>query len=225
MKKNKQIIMRSLILLFLFITILGYSQSTKIYLADYKTYNIIISNLDNQNMADELAGTIQKSFLSEFAWIDYPSGKGYFIMEKNKPVSKIEAVIKNTNNYTFSNTQEIDLSDDLYLEIYTRKGRMEVSALSFQEPKYLMIENENTSALFFHNAKEIWIKNYPEAYNSVYHVKVNNNNKEYIPEHYPKFINTGNPEQDNSVYAKSKQEWLKNYPEEVEQLRKTDMSK
>ncbi len=39
-----------------------------------------------------------------------------------------------------------------------------------------------------------------------------------MPEHYPVFIDTGNPDHDNSVYDQAKQEWIKNYPEEVEQI-------
>lgn len=39
-----------------------------------------------------------------------------------------------------------------------------------------------------------------------------------MPEHYPYYISTGNQEYDNSVYDQAKQEWIKNYPAEVEQL-------
>jgi hypothetical protein len=46
----------------------------------------------------------------------------------------------------------------------------------------------------------------------------------YIPEHqyaphYPIYINTGNPELDAQTFDKAKQEWIKNYPYEVEKLR------
>lgn len=39
-----------------------------------------------------------------------------------------------------------------------------------------------------------------------------------MPEHYPVFVNTGNENYDNSVYEQAKQEWIKNYPNEVEEL-------
>jgi len=39
-----------------------------------------------------------------------------------------------------------------------------------------------------------------------------------MPEHYPVFVDTGNPEYDNSVYDQAKQEWIKNYPEEVSKI-------
>lgn len=39
-----------------------------------------------------------------------------------------------------------------------------------------------------------------------------------MPEHYPVYENTGNPDYDNSVYEQAKQEWIKNYPVEVELL-------
>ncbi|OFY26502.1 MAG: hypothetical protein A2275_10970 [Bacteroidetes bacterium RIFOXYA12_FULL_35_11] len=35
-------------------------------------------------------------------------------------------------------------------------------------------------------------------------------------EHYPVFKDTGNPQADHDRYEKDKQEWIKNYPEEVE---------
>ncbi|MBI5539112.1 MAG: hypothetical protein HY951_03580 [Bacteroidia bacterium] len=35
-----------------------------------------------------------------------------------------------------------------------------------------------------------------------------------VSEHSPVFISTGNADYDNSVYDKAKQEWIKNYPEE-----------
>jgi hypothetical protein len=37
-----------------------------------------------------------------------------------------------------------------------------------------------------------------------------------MPDHYPYYISTGNPEYDNSIYDQAKQEWIKNYPNEVE---------
>lgn len=42
--------------------------------------------------------------------------------------------------------------------------------------------------------------------------------EQLVAPHYPDFINTGNPEQDAQNFDKAKQEWIKNYPEEVEKL-------
>jgi hypothetical protein len=39
-----------------------------------------------------------------------------------------------------------------------------------------------------------------------------------MPEHYPIYKSTGNSEFDNSVYDQAKQEWIKNYPAEVEKI-------
>jgi hypothetical protein len=36
--------------------------------------------------------------------------------------------------------------------------------------------------------------------------------------HQPVFVDTGNPEADNAAYEQAKQEWIQNYPEEVEKV-------
>lgn len=50
-----------------------------------------------------------------------------------------------------------------------------------------------------------------EKYNNS--VKTNDNQKKSSNE--PQFIDTGNPEYDKQVYENKKQEWIKNYPDEV----------
>ena len=42
--------------------------------------------------------------------------------------------------------------------------------------------------------------------------------EQIIAPHYPDIVNTGNPDIDASNFEKAKQEWIKNYPEEVEKL-------
>jgi hypothetical protein len=37
--------------------------------------------------------------------------------------------------------------------------------------------------------------------------------------HYPDYVNTGNPELDAQTFDRAKQEWIKNYPDEVNILR------
>lgn len=220
--------MKSLIVFFLFVTTVGYSQSSEFNFNDYKAYKMTINNLPSSEQAMYLARLTEKNLLSEFTWIDYTAGMGYFIIKKENSCSEIEKLIGKTYNLTVSDSKELILNDDFFLNMYLQKGGIKGECVLNQPPNYVYLGkgNESKTELFYHIAKEIWVKKYPEYYNAYY---TNNSekkgSKEEMPRHYPIYVNTGNVEYDSSAYDKAKQEWIKNYPEEVEQLTKMILSK
>ena len=208
--------MRNLFVCLLFVSTFSYSQNLNFNLTNYKTYKLVIGNLTNQEQATNIINNAEKSLLSEFAWVDFKTGIGYFINNKSMQISSITSLIKNSSGLTCSNTQEINLDNNLFLEIYSQRSGLIKESIKNKLPDYINLGDQKKSEFFYQTAKEIWIKNYPENYNSL-----NNNeeiNKENIPEHYPVFINTGNFELDNSKFDNAKQEWIKNYPDEVEKM-------
>ncbi len=216
--------MKSLIVFFLFVSTIGYSQNSDFNLADYKAFKTTISNMSNKEQSVFIENTMEKNLMAEFSYVDFSTGTGYFIIKNNNYIAAIEAIINSLNNYTCSNSQELALTDNLFLEMYTKRGGLKNEDLKNQPPNYFYVNgNQKKTELLYQIAKEKWIKKYPESYNSLYNS--NSESKEYIPEHYPVLINTGNPESDNAINAKAKQEWLKNFPEEYEQLRKRKRSK
>lgn len=213
--------MKSLVVLFLFVTTISFSQNSNVNLSDFKAYKIALGNLSNQEQAINIAKTTEKELLSEFSWIDFSSGVGYFIVKNNKNITATESYLRSLNNINFSNTQEIRLEDNLFLELYSKKSGIKNESLQNQIPDYINLASKTTSELFYQTAKEIWSNKYPENYKAIYNAEDKNRNiqkDENTPEHYPVYINTGNPDYDNSVYDQAKKEWIINYPGEVEQL-------
>lgn len=210
--------MRNFFVCLLFVSTFSYSQNTNFNLTNYKTYSVVISNLKNQEQAIDIVKNAEKSLWSEFAWIDFKTGIGYFINNNSMQMSNITSLI-NSKGLTCSNTKEINLDNNLFLEIYSNRSGLKSESLKNQPLNYINLGDQQKSELFYQIAKEIWIKKYPESYNALYNSDYKND-KEYMPEHYPVFVNTGNSEQDNANYENAKQEWIKNYPDEVEQFTK-----
>lgn len=50
-------------------------------------------------------------------------------------------------------------------------------------------------------------------------IALQKNRTDGMPEHYPVFINTGNPDIDNANYDNLKKDWMENYPVEYAKLR------
>jgi hypothetical protein len=205
----------------MFATTLGFSQITKVNLADYKAYKITVTDILDQLHAENIAKSLEKSNLATLVWIDYVKGEGYCILKSDKLIAKVETEINN-QKATWINTQEINLDDNKFFGIYSQKGGTATNGLSESQPNYVKLINESESAMFYHNAKQIWMNKYPEIYKSEYGVKSvvggEKRNIQDMPEHCPKFINTGNPDYDNSVYEQAKREWIKNYPEEYNKM-------
>ncbi|MFH2094245.1 MAG: hypothetical protein ABIJ16_00990 [Bacteroidota bacterium] len=40
-----------------------------------------------------------------------------------------------------------------------------------------------------------------------------------IPESFPKYIDTGNPKEDEAAYYEAKQKWIREYPDEYEKIK------
>jgi len=186
---------------------------------EYKFYSISISNLKNQEQANSISELSEKNLLSEFSWVDFKTGIGYFINNKSMQISNITSLIK-SNDLTCSNIQEINLDNNLFLEIYSNRSGLKSESLKNQPLNYINLGDQQKSELFYQTAKEIWIKKYPQYYDAIYNNNSNNikSNNNYTPLHYPKFIHTSNIDFDNSVFDRAKREWIKKFPAEYSKM-------
>lgn len=197
--------------------ILSFSQKQNYYLDDLKLFTIKIINLNNIEKATEITKSLEKEMLSEMAWLDINSKICYCIIHKNKNIAEIETYIKTFNGLNCSNTKEIILTDDLFLQIYSQKSGVKPVNFEKQLPNYITFNDNNQSEIYYHTAKEIWINKFPESYNALYSEKTVREIKEVnnleLPADFPKFIDTGNPKSDNYNYQKAKENWILENPE------------
>ena len=213
--------MKNLFLVLMFVSTMGYAQISDFNYSDYKAYKMTISNLSQEEQAVYLARICEKNLLSEFAWIDYSKGIGYFIIKNNSSIDEVERLLIDSKKLIVSDTKEITLNDDFFLEMYMQKGGINGECVLNQPPNYIYLGkgNEMKSESFYQVAKKIWVNKYPDYYDAFYKNSSSPNEliKQTYPEHFPEYIKTGNSELDDKEFAKAKEEWSKNYPEEVEQ--------
>lgn len=218
--------MRNFFVCLLFVSTIGYSQSNDFNLSEYKAFKTTIGNLSNQEQAVIIENTMEKILMSEFSWVDFSTGTGYFIIKNNNYIAAIESIINSLNNYNCSNSQELTLNENLFLEIYSKKSGIKNEDIKNIPPNFIDISgNGKKSELLYRLAKEIWVKKYPESYNALYSNKTVQEIKEIkevnnieLPSDFPKFINSGNQQSDNFIYQKTKDDWILKNPEKYKIL-------
>lgn len=204
--------MRALVLFFLIVTNIGFSQNIHFNLSDYQAYKMPIINVNNQKQADEVSRAIEKNHFAELVWIDYKKSEIYLITMNSIKQHEIISYVNNYYNIRFGDIEELNLDNELYLNIYAQKSGILYENIPNQIPESIYLGDPEKSEKMFQIAKELWVNKYPEKYDEIYN---GNKSKELkFPEHYPIFVNTGNIDHDNVVFDNAKKEWIKNYPDE-----------
>lgn len=171
-----------------------------------KAYKISIKGVENSTKANFISSQIEDKQLAVFSYIDPTSNAGYFIVNNFSKIKEIENEINNSSGYSFISANEVVFNKETFLEMYMKRSGFEKSQFSNNKPKeILMGENKDLTTNLYSKALEVWENYYSKAFDE---------KRNDLPEHYPVFVNTGNPENDSRMYEQAKQEWLKNYPEE-----------
>lgn len=214
--KIKEMNMRSLFMILLFVSTYCYSQNIHYNLSNHKAYKMPIAKMANPDQAKDISKTLEKNVFCDLIWVNFKNGEIYFITSEELRKAKIFELINNTYNVTCSDFEEIVIDNDLFLNIYAQKSEISFESINKQIPNYIYTGNQEKSEMLYQTAKEIWVNKYPYQYKSIYSAE--GKNLENIPEHYPVFVNTGNPDYDNSVFDQAKKEWIKQYPEEYSKM-------
>lgn len=118
---------------------------------------------DNFNKADNIERLMEKMKLSLFSYVDTITSTGYYIVDNFYKVHEIEKAINNQNGYKYIGNEEMQLTEDFFLEIYMKRGGFKSSEFSSQLPRKIQMGpfNELTNGLY-NKAKEIWEKKYKQ---------------------------------------------------------------
>lgn len=185
------------------------SQNQPAELSRKTVYKINIRGVECFDKADLLSRQIEKLQLAIFSYVDQITGFGYFIVENNEKEAEIRNTVNSENGCSIIESQKIDLTDELFLEMYMKRSGFNINEFSTNIPTEVVLgpNKELTRSLFCH-AIAIWKNNYLTTYNKSIGVT----------DHHPIYINTGNSDDDNLKFEQEKQNWLTNYPDEVEKM-------
>lgn len=185
------------------------SQNQPIELSRKSVYKINIRGVESFDKADLLSRQIEKLQLAIFSYVDPITGFGYFIVENNEKEVEIQSTVNSENGCSVISSQKIDFTDELFLEMYMKRSGFNVNEFSTNIPIEVVLgPNKELTRNLFSQAIAIWKNNYLTTYNKSIGVAY----------HHPIFINTGDSDDDNLKFEQEKQNWLTNYPDEVEQM-------
>lgn len=143
-----------------------YAQST-INLSDWKVSKLYINGLTDDNRSDYLARAIEKLNLATFAAFSSEESYGYVIYTSSQNLeSIIDYINQALTGYEVTKNEEMPLTKELYLQIYSLRNNIKAEDIDKQMPKYIQLGPKNELSMQLYDlAKQIWIEKYPEAYN------------------------------------------------------------
>ena len=158
MKKYIAIIMVSMSINFL------YSQSN-INLPAWNVSKLYINGITDNNRADYLARALEKIDLAIFAAFSSDDGYGYVIYPNSQNiVNIIDYINQALTGYEVTKNETMQLTKDLYLEIYSMRNNIKSKGIENQMPKYIQLGPKNElSTQLYELAKQIWTERYSEA--------------------------------------------------------------
>ncbi|NSW44792.1 MAG: hypothetical protein HPY79_03060 [Bacteroidales bacterium] len=138
-------------------------------LKKYVAFKFYTNGINDEKTADYVARTLEKSQLSTFSAFNYKENIGYSIVTDAYYAHEIEKYINNMMNVRVESYEIVELTEDLFLDIYLIKGNA-LSSKSKQLPPFIsMGPYTQLSNDLYALAKSIWIKKYPDVYNSFFH--------------------------------------------------------
>jgi len=193
--------------LFFLLSIVAIAQNN-VNLKEYNCYKIVTNGVANVNIS-KIIGNCEKSEKADFACFDKNSMSIFFILNKYQQINELIDFVNNAENIKLNNAIDINLTEEMFFDLYLKRSD---SFNNEKIPEDIVLGNKSNSDKFFQIVKQYWYK-----------TKIDNNIKNNstninLPPHYPVFRDTGNPEYDKTFYETQKQEWIKNYPNEVEQV-------
>ncbi len=158
MKKYIAIILVSISINFL------YSQSN-INLTAWNVSKLYVNGLTDNSRADYLARSLEKFDLAVFAAFSSEEGYGYVIYTNLQSIGNIIDYINQAlTGYEVTKNDTMQLTKDLYLQIYSMRNNIKSHDIKNQMPQYIQLGPKNDlSVQLYELAKQIWIEKYPEA--------------------------------------------------------------
>lgn len=152
--------MKKILILLVFISSTCFSQEMAFNFEKNKAYKIAIKGANDFNKADYISRTMEKMQLSIFSYVDTTTSIGYFIVDNFYKVHEIEKMI-NEKGYTFNGSEEFQLTEDKFLEMYLKREGYEPAEFSSHPPKKIQMGPYNQLTMdLFNKANEIWGKKY-----------------------------------------------------------------
>lgn len=199
--------MKKIFILLMFLSNICFSQEVLLNLDANKLVKIQMNGVNNFSKADMVSRQMEKFQLAIFSYVDSVNGIGLFIIDNLNKLPQIENMIPNISGCSFVNSEEIVLNEDVFLEMYKKRGgSKDIGTVNVKPNLVVMGPNMDLTNMLLAKAIEIWDRKYSAAYKNV---------SQGLPEHYPMIVNTGNSEFDTNKFEQLKQEWIKNYPEEA----------
>ncbi len=153
--------MKKFLILLIFVSGYCYSQEPVFNFENDKACKITMKGADTYNKADHIERLMEKMMLSLFSYVDTTNSTGYFIVDNFYKVHEIEKLLNNESEMNFIGSEEIQLTEDFFLEIYMKRGRFKPDEFSSYPPKKIIMGpfNKLTDGLY-NKASEIWKKKY-----------------------------------------------------------------
>lgn len=215
--------MKKILVVLMLISGYCYAQEPVFNFNNNKLYKINIAGVDNPKNADEVGRLMEKNLLSIFSYVDPITGSGYFIVDNFYKVHEIEKMVNNRDGLAYLNFEEVPLTEDIFLEMYMKRGGYETKEFSSHPPKLVVMgPYTELSKSLYKKAVAVWVTKYPENKNMIESYYI-----EDIKKEAPKFIDTGNPKLDSINYFKAKDQWILENPEKYNKINnyKEDSSK
>lgn len=200
--------MKKLLILFVFAITSSFSQGQVFDFWSNKAYKIAMKGASSFINAENISRQSEEMQIVVFSYVDPSTSTGYFIVSNFSKVQEIEKMINSDNGFSFIGYEEVTFNKDLFLEMYMKRGGYQKIQFSTNKPKEITMGlHKDLTTNLYTKALDVWEDFYGKGDGG----KLNG-----VPQHYPVFVNTGNPENDNLKFEQAKQEWIKNYPEETE---------
>lgn len=153
--------MKKILILLVFISSTCLSQEMIFDFNKDKVYKITMEGVNDFKKADHISRLMEKMMLCLFSYVDTTTSTGYFIVDNFYKVHEIEKMINNEKEIKFISSEEISLTENLFIEMYMKRGGYESTEFSLQPPKKIVMGPFNgLSNGLYEKANEIWIKKY-----------------------------------------------------------------
>ncbi len=141
-----------------------YSQSN-INLPTWNVSKLYVNGLTNNDRADYIARALEKVNLVIFAAFSSEEGYGYVMYTNSQNIGNvIDYINQALTGYEVTKNDTMQLTKDLYLQIYYLRNNIKSQDIKNQMPQYIQLGPKNElSVQLYELAKQIWIEKYPEV--------------------------------------------------------------
>lgn len=208
--------MKKILIFLLVVSGYCYAQQPVFNFEKNKLYKIKINGVENASDADMIARLTEKNLLSIFSYVDYTTGEGLFIVDNFYKVHEIEKIVNNQERFAYVSFEEMPLNNENFLSMYMKRGGFRTEDFASNPPKKIMMGPFTKLADdLYLKAEDLWVGFYPDKKEMIERFYI-----EKIEKELPKFIDTGNPDDDNKKYIKAKEKWISENPEKYQRYLK-----